>query len=59
VSLKVYDVSGKEVKTIVNENQIAGAYEVTFDAANYSSGVYFYRLETNGFSETMKMLLIK
>ena len=59
VSLKVYDVIGKEIETLVNENQTAGSYSVSFNAANYPSGVYFYKLETNSFSETKKMILIK
>ena len=59
VQLKVYDVNGKEIETLVNENQIAGSYSVNFNAANYPSGVYFYKLETNNFSETKKMILLK
>ena len=59
VLLKVYDVLGNEVKTLVNEKQNAGTYEVSFDASDFSSGAYFYRLESNGFIETKKMFLIK
>ena len=59
VMLKVYDVLGNEVKTLVNEKQNAGTYEVSFDASNFSSGSYFYKLESNGYIETKKMLLIK
>ncbi|MFZ1459514.1 MAG: T9SS type A sorting domain-containing protein, partial [Ignavibacteria bacterium] len=59
VLLKVYDVLGNEVKTLVNEKQNAGTYEVSFDASNFSSGSYFYKLVTNGFIETKKMFLIK
>ena len=59
VSLKVYDVVGNEVETLVNERQHAGSYSVTFNAANSTSGVYFYKLVTEGFSETKKMLLVK
>jgi hypothetical protein len=57
--LKVYDILGKEIETLVNEKLIAGTYEVTFSRSNYPSGVYLYSLTTNGFSETKKMLMIK
>ena len=59
VSLKVYDNSGKEVATLVNESRPAGFYTVNFNALNLSSGVYFYSLQTNGFVKTMKMALMK
>ena len=59
VSLKVFDVLGKEVATLVNEVKNPGSYTVDFDGASLSSGVYFYRLETNGFVATKKMMLIK
>jgi hypothetical protein len=59
VVLKVYDVMGREVQTLVNERLNAGTYEVSFDGSMLTSGVYFYRLITNGFSDTKKMLLIK
>ncbi|MBK6773140.1 MAG: T9SS type A sorting domain-containing protein [Ignavibacteria bacterium] len=59
VTLKVYNSQGKEVATLVNEIKPAGRYDVTFDGSNFSSGVYFYKLESNGFIETKKMFLIK
>ncbi|MEZ4689013.1 MAG: T9SS type A sorting domain-containing protein [Ignavibacteria bacterium] len=59
VSLKVYDIEGKEVVTLVNENKTAGYYNVQFDGSKLSSGVYFYRLETKGFVQTKRMMLIK
>jgi len=59
VSLKIYDILGKEVRTLVNEDKPAGEYLVDFNASGLQSGVYFYKLETDGFSQTMKMLLIK
>ena len=59
VSLKVYDNSGKEVATLVNESRPAGFYTVNFNALNLSSGVYFCSLQTNGFVKTMKMALMK
>ena len=55
----VFDMLGREVETLVNEKQTPGTYEVTFDASKYSSGVYYYKLITDGFSETKKMILIK
>jgi hypothetical protein len=59
VSLKVYDTIGKEIATLVNEKQNAGNYEVEFNGTNYSSGIYFYKLVSESFSQTKQMLLIK
>jgi len=59
VSLKVYDVLGKEVATLVNKEQSAGSYEVEFVASGLSSGVYFYTLRVGSFVETKKMLLLR
>lgn len=59
VSLKVFDVLGKEIETLVNEKQSAGTYEVNWNASTYPSGVYFYRLVTDGFTDTKKMILLK
>ena len=59
VSLKVYDVLGREVANLVNEVKTAGNYIVDFDASNLASGVYFYRLDVNGFSDVKRMMLIK
>ncbi|MDX2130111.1 MAG: T9SS type A sorting domain-containing protein [Chloroherpetonaceae bacterium] len=59
VSLKVYDVLGREVATLVNNRQSPGRYEVAFNASNISSGVYFYRLSTGSQSSVKKMLLVK
>jgi hypothetical protein len=59
VTLKVYDVLGKEVATLVNSNMSVGSYSFEFNASNLTSGIYFYRLESNGFSEVKKMMLIK
>ncbi len=59
VSLKVFDVTGKEVLTGVNEVLRRGFYNLLLDASHLSSGVYFYRLSANGFSKVMKMVLIK
>ncbi|MFZ4590733.1 MAG: T9SS type A sorting domain-containing protein [Ignavibacteria bacterium] len=57
--LKVYDVQGREVQTLVNERLNAGTYEVKFDGSGLTSGVYFYKMVTEGFTETKRMLLIK
>ena len=59
VKLVVYDVQGREVQTLVNEKLNAGTYEIKFDGSMLNSGVYFYKLMTDGFTETKKMLLIK
>jgi len=67
IQIKVYDILGKEIKTLVNEEKPAGNYEVTWNAANVPSGVYFYQLRVGGletssgqgFIETKKMLLLK
>ncbi len=59
VTLKVYDVLGNEIATLVNEYKPAGTYEVKFDGGSLSSGVYFYKLQAGEFSSSKKMLLIK
>ena len=59
VSLKIYDMLGKEVAALVNEKLTSGVYEATFNAARYPSGVYFYKIETEKFTEVKKMSLIK
>ena len=59
VSLKVFDVTGREVAVLVNEDLNAGTYKIYFDASNLATGVYFYRMQTKDFTQTKKMLLIK
>ncbi len=59
VKLYVYDVLGQEVGVLVNREQKAGNYEVVFDASGLSSGVYFYKLQTGDFVQSMKMVLMK
>ena len=59
VSLKIYDVLGREVKTLVNEIKPSGFYSVDFNGNEFASGVYFYRLESGSFKDTKRMLLIK
>ena len=59
VSLKVYDVTGKEVSNLVNEKLGVGSYSYEFNASTLSSGMYFYTLKSDNFSQTKKMVLIK
>jgi hypothetical protein len=59
VTLKVYDILGSEVVTLVNEQQQPGYYEVQFNAANLASGMYVYRLQAGDFVSVKKMLMIK
>jgi len=59
VSLKVYDVLGREVRTLVNEDLQLGSYEKTFDASGLSGGVYWYRLQSDRFVETKKLVLLR
>ncbi len=58
-TLKVYDILGNEVATLVNSEKQAGTYEVEFNAASLSSGVYFYKLQSGGFLQTRKMIVLK
>jgi hypothetical protein len=57
--LVIYDILGREIKTLVNEQLKPGTYEVDFDGTDLPSGVYFYKLITEGFIETKKMILLK
>jgi photosystem II stability/assembly factor-like uncharacterized protein len=59
VRLSVYDASGKAVDVLVNQNLNPGTFEVTWNASGYSSGVYFFKIEAEGFTQTKKMVLIK
>jgi hypothetical protein len=59
VSVKVYDILGKEIETLVSEEKPAGTYEVTWNAMNMPSGVYFYQIKAGSFIETKKMILLK
>ncbi len=59
VTLKIYDVLGREIRTLVNEVKQAGIYSVDFNGAEFSSGVYFYRLESKDFVDVKRMILIK
>ena len=57
--LKVYDVLGKEIVTLVNETKEAGYYSINFDASKFSSGMYFYKLQAGSFVQTKKIILTK
>jgi hypothetical protein len=59
VSLKVYDVLGTEIETLVNEEKTAGSYAINWNAENLPSGVYFYSLQAGDFIQTKKMILLK
>jgi hypothetical protein len=57
--LKVFDILGSEVETLVKEEQQPGYYEVQFNAANFASGMYIYRLQAGEYVSTKKMTLVK
>jgi hypothetical protein len=59
VLLRVFDVGGRLVRTLVDSDQYAGTYEVTFDAFDLASGIYLYTLETSGYRKSLKMTLVK
>jgi hypothetical protein len=59
VSLKIFDVLGREVQTLINGREVTGVHTVTFDAGNLPSGVYFYRIVAGGFVEAKKLVLVK
>ena len=59
VSLKIYDILGREIKTLVNENKDVGYYEVRFDAVRFPSGVYIYELRSKDYLSDKKMMLLK
>ncbi|MDO8550393.1 MAG: T9SS type A sorting domain-containing protein [Ignavibacteria bacterium] len=59
VTMKIYDILGKEVKTLVNEQKHSGRYEVQFDAGDLASGVYIYRIQVNDFVSVKKLMLLK
>jgi hypothetical protein len=59
VSLKIYDLLGKEIKTLVNEHKLIGKYEIIFNASDLASGMYIYRIQTSDYVSTKKMMLLK
>jgi hypothetical protein len=59
VKITVYDLLGREVALLVNAKQEPGSYEIQWNASNYASGAYFYKLETAAYTEIKKMILVK
>jgi hypothetical protein len=59
IKFVIYDLLGREIETLINEKHSAGTFEILFDASNYTSGIYYYRLTTDEFSDTRKMTLLK
>lgn len=59
INIKIFDVLGREIKTLFNEKLKPGSYQVNFDGTNYPSGVYFYKLQVGDYTETKKMMLVK
>ncbi|MGH1362162.1 MAG: T9SS type A sorting domain-containing protein [Calditrichia bacterium] len=59
VKVKVYDLLGREVYVLVNDLKEAGTHQISFDASNFASGVYYYRLEAGDIVKTQKMMLLK
>ncbi|GBD86433.1 hypothetical protein BMS3Abin03_00353 [bacterium BMS3Abin03] len=59
MTLKIYDILGREVTTLVNEEKTKGRYEVYFNATNFASGVYLYRIKVNDYVAVKKMLMLK
>jgi hypothetical protein len=59
VEVAIYDILGRRIKTLVNEQQVPGSYTIKWDASNVASGIYFYQLKTKDYINTKKMLLLK
>ncbi|MCW8812554.1 MAG: T9SS type A sorting domain-containing protein, partial [Chlorobium sp.] len=59
VTIKVYDVLGNEIESLLRDEKIAGSYEVEFDGSALTSGIYYYRITEGNFSQTKKMILLK
>jgi len=59
VTLKVFDIIGREIRTLVNEEKSPGEYIIDFDASNLPSGVYFYKIFSDKFSDVKRMILVK
>ena len=59
VLIRIYDILGREVKTVVNETRIAGNYEIEFNASYLASGIYFYRMESGDFTDVKKLVILK
>ncbi|HSH64550.1 MAG TPA: T9SS type A sorting domain-containing protein [Bacteroidia bacterium] len=59
VTLKVYDITGQEISTLMNQKVVSGNYTVSFDGSYLASGIYFYRIQTKNYFQTKKMILLK
>lgn len=59
VVIKIFDILGNEIKTLVNREEQPGTYELTWDAGNSPSGIYFYKIQAGSFIATKKMILMK
>ena len=59
VTLKIYDILGTEVRSLVNEEKNLGSYQINFDASSLASGIYFYKIQAGSFVQTKKMILLK
>ena len=59
VDIKIYDISGRKVTTLVGQQLNAGTYEITWDASRFSSGIYFAKLQTENYSKTIRLILVK
>jgi hypothetical protein len=59
ITLKIFDLIGREVATLVNEKLQPGTYEIPFSGSQIASGIYFYKLETSNFTDVKRMLMIK
>jgi hypothetical protein len=59
VKLTIYDITGRAINTLLNETKEAGSYSILFNGENLASGVYYYKIESNNFVDTKKMILIK
>ena len=59
VKIKIFDITGREIRQLINEVKEAGRYEIKFDGSNLATGIYFYKLESGSFVSTKRMVLIK
>ena len=59
VTLTIFNSIGEDVLTLVNEEKVVGNYEVNFNASGFTSGIYYYKLQTDDFAQTKKMILLK
>jgi len=59
ITIKVFDILGNEVKSLVSEKQEQGNYEIDFDGSNLASGIYLYQMQAGAFSQVKKMLILK